>query len=32
MDKLVKFDTLRFAMEKKRGESMYEKLVSRLES
>lgn len=32
MDKLVKFDTLRFAMEKKRGKSMYEKLVSRLES
>lgn len=32
MDKIVKFDTLRSATEKKRGKSMYEELVSRLKS
>lgn len=32
MDKIVKFDTLRYATGKKRGKSMYEKLVSRLKA
>lgn len=32
MDKIVKFDTLRSATEKKRGKSMYEELVSGLKS
>lgn len=32
MDKIVKFDTLTYATKKKRGTSMYEELVSRLES